>query len=195
MFLLFIITSLISEIPETHARTPRLLLIKPDRTWNEPLHGLPGSSLANLGSYISKLGHFSPSTCAVRNKSIKQPPVRSRRKFTHLSSLWTNRKGQKVKITRSYGRNLPINHIGKVCGSPFHGYTGLERRESLQAFHLRGLELSVQSLHLQRQRCNDARLGRPMVTWLYSLNLKSPDRGMIERNPEWTHTKLRSRLR
>jgi hypothetical protein len=94
-----------------------------------------------------------------------------------------------IKIIRRYAWFVFWTQwIGKVCGSPFHGYTGLERRDSLQAFHLRGLDLSVQSLHLLRQRCNDAGLGRPMVTWLYSLNLKSPDRGMIERNPEWTQT-------
>jgi len=50
-------------------------------------------------------------------------------KLLHLSSILTNRKGEKIKITRSYGINLPIHHIG--CG-----YTSQHRNLGMPSMSL-----------------------------------------------------------
>jgi hypothetical protein len=39
-----------------------------------------------------------------------------------LSSILTNRKGEKVKITGSYGRNMRIHHIGKYASADMVSY-------------------------------------------------------------------------
>ena len=56
-----------------------------------------------------QLGNFSPLTCAVRNKSFKQPPVQARRKFTSLSSLLRNGGAKIFAVFESFVYQIAAN--------------------------------------------------------------------------------------
>ncbi len=72
--------------------------------------------------------------------------------FLSLSIL-TNRKGEKVKITRSYGRELPIHHSGKLSKFLQEGFTyaigpKILNEQGGASFFVKKISLILQALEL-----------------------------------------------